>query len=150
MNRKFRALTLSSIALTILVAGMAAMRQDGSGSAPSGTTRPAAAQSAKVMALSFYADWCPGCKALAPKLEQLMTSAATQPCLFIKLDQTDRSSHQAEYMVAALGLADLWKEHAGKTGYTLLIDTKSKKVIGTLTADQDLRAMQTTLASALK
>ncbi len=133
-------------ALVLMVAGIALGQSD---SRPSAPRQPAAAQSAKVIALSFYADWCPGCKALKPKLEDLMQSASTQPCLFVRLDQTDKQSRQAEYMLAALRLGDLWKTNAGKTGFVLLVDAKSGKVVSTLTADQDADAMRAALASAI-
>jgi thiol-disulfide isomerase/thioredoxin len=123
-----------------------------SDSKPSGTSPPArqAAAAPKVIALTFYADWCPGCKALAPKLKEVMESSAAQPCLFVKLDQTAKESHQAEYMLAALRLGDLWKEHGGTTGFVLLVDAKTRKVVSTLTADQDTRSMQAALASAVR
>lgn len=142
--------TLSAVlaVLTLAVAGLAFAQSD---SRPSGTPKPAAAaQAPKVIALAFYADWCPGCKALSPKLMEVMQNSAAQPCLFVKLDQTDKESHQAEYMLAALGYGDLWKENAGKTGYVLLVNTKSKQVVSTLTSDQSTEAMQAALASAIK
>ncbi len=142
-----RALTTVLAVLALGIAGLTFAQSD---SRPSGARPPVAAQAPKVIALAFYADWCPGCKALKPKLEEVMKESATEPCLFIKLDQTDKDSHQAEYMVAALGIADLWKEHAGKTGYVLLVNPRTKKVVATLTADQDTETMQAALASAIK
>lgn len=154
----------SLAALTIAVAGVAFAQ---SGSAPSGTPAPKAAQpgsdsnssgtarahaaeAPKIIAVNFYADWCPGCKALKPKLEEAMKDAASQPCLTIKLDQTDKNSKQAEYMLAALGLGDLWKEHAGKTGYVLLVDAKTHKVVNTITSSQDAKEIKSTLMAALR
>lgn len=125
-------------------------KQPGSDSKPSGTSQARAAEAPKVIALNFYADWCPGCKALKPKLEEAMKDAAGQPCLTVKLDQSDKDSHQAEYMLAALGLGDLWKEHAGKTGYVLLVDTATKKVVSTINYKQDTKEIKSTLMAALK
>lgn len=154
---KHRLALVTSFAVLALAAAGASFAQ--SPSKPSGTPpssedraarKPAVAQAPKLIALSFYADWCPGCKQLGPKLDAVMSSAAEQPCLFVKLDQTDKESRQAEFLLAALGLGDLWKEHAGSTGYTLLIDPKSKKVVGTFQADQDVESMKAMLAAALK
>lgn len=125
-------------------------KQPGSDAKPSGTERARAAEAPKVIALNFYADWCPGCKALKPKLEEAMKDAAGQPCLTVKLDQTDKDSHQAEYMLAALGLGDLWKEHAGMTGYVLLVDTKTKKVVSTITHKQEVKEIKAAVMAALK
>lgn len=120
----------------------------GSGSKPSGSH--ASAELPKIIALQFYADWCPGCKALQPKLDEAMANAADQPCLFVKLDMTEKDSHQSEFMLAALGYGDLWVENAGKTGYVLLVNSETKKVVGTITSGQSVRDMNATLNKALK
>lgn len=142
--------------IAVLVFATAGLSLAQSGSKPSGTPRPeaaaekpAVAKAPKVIALNFYADWCPGCKELKPKLDTVIQGAGKQPCLFVKLDQTDKESRQAEYLLAALGVGELWKEHGGHTGFTLLLDAKSKKVVGRLTPDQSTDSMKTVLASAL-
>ncbi len=122
--------------------------QPGSESNPSGQAR--AAEAPKVIALNFYADWCPGCKALKPKLDEAMKEITGQPCLAVKLDQTDKDSKQAEFMLAVLGLGDLWKEHAGKTGFVLLVDAKTKKVVSTITYTQEVTEIKSKLTAALK
>jgi thiol:disulfide interchange protein len=125
-------------------------KQPGSDSKPSGATEARAAEAPKIIAINFYADWCPGCKALKPKLEEAMKDAAGQPCLTVKLDQTDKDSKQAEYMLAALGLGDLWKEHAGKTGFVLLVDSKTHRVVNTITYKQEVQEIKSALMAALK
>lgn len=150
--------------LTIAVAGVAFAQsgsspsgtpapkavQPGSDSKPSGTPQARAAEAPRVIAINFYADWCPGCKALKPKLEEAMKDAAGKPCLTVKLDQTDKGSKQAEYMLAALGLGDLWKEHAGKTGFVLLVDTTNRKVVNTITYKHEVKDIKAALTAALK
>ena len=79
-----------------------------------------------------------------------MPTVAGQPCLTVKLDQTDKDSKQAEYMLVALGLGDLWKENAGKTGFVLLVDTTTKKVVNTITYKQDVKEIKAALAAAMK
>ncbi|MEK6703607.1 MAG: thioredoxin domain-containing protein [Planctomycetota bacterium] len=162
-NTLSRTVAPAIAALTIAVAGIAFAQsgsqpsgtpapkatQPGSDSKPSGSAQAHAAEAPKIIAVNFYADWCPGCKALKPKLEEAMKDAASQPCLTVKLDQTDKDSHQAEYMLAALGLGDLWKEHAGKTGYVLLVDAKTHKVVSTITSMQETKEIKTTLMAAL-
>lgn len=151
-------------ALAVVAISAAGIAFAQSGSAPSGTPAPAkqpgsdskpsgqahAAEAPKIIAVNFYADWCPGCKDLKPKLEEAMKDAASQPCLTVKLDQSDKDSKQAEYMLAALGLGDLWKEHAGKTGFVLLVDARSHKVLGTITSMQEVKEIKSTLMAALK
>lgn len=154
MSKSILVLVASFAVLILAVAGTSFAQ---SGSKPSGTpsaetSKPAVAQTPRVVALSFYADWCPGCKELKPKLDTVMLSAEKekQPCLFVKLDQTDKTSRQAEYLLASLGLGDLWKEHAGRTGYTLLIEPKSKKIVATFQASQSVESMKAALDAAIK
>lgn len=149
---KTLAVALSLAALTFTTAGFALAQ---SGSKPSGTPPPPAqkavpAEMPKVIALSFYADACPGCKMLKPKLAEVMADAGKQPCLFVKLDQSNKDSREAEFLLAALGMADLWKENAGHTGFVLLVDSKTKKVVGILTPDQEPKAMESALMAAIK
>jgi len=158
MSNPLARFAVPALAAIALAAGGIAFAQ--SGTAPSGTPRPsqqseahnqaAAAETPKVIALWFYADWCPGCKALEPKLTEVMKDSASQPCLFVKLDMSDKQSHQAEYLLAALGQGELWKEYAGQTGFVLLVDGKTHEPLGTLMANQDTREIKATLASALK
>ena len=144
-------ITAASFAvLAFLVAGLSLAQ---SGSKPSGTPRPQeprAAQAPRIIALTFYADWCPGCERLKPKLDSVIKAASKKPCLFVRLDQTDKESRQAEYLVASLGLGELWKEHGGHTGFTLLLDPRSKRVVARLTPDQDVESMKSTLMAALE
>ena len=154
MTQHKLALAASIVALTLAFGG-ASLAQSGSKpsgapSAESSAKRPGIAQAPKLIAVTLYADWCPGCKELKPKLDAVMGAADEQPCLFVKLDQTDKESRQAEFLLAALGLGDLWKEHAGKTGYTLLVEPKSKQVVATFQANQSVEAMKSALAAAIK
>lgn len=165
MKNTFTRFALPSLAaLTIAIAGVASAQsgsaasgtpapkatQPGSDSKPSGSAQAHVAEAPKIIAVNFYADWCPGCKALKPKLDEAMSVADGKPCLTVKLDQTDKDSKQAQYMLAALGLGDLWKEHAGKTGYVLLVDAKTHKVVSTITYQQEIKEIKSTLMAALK
>lgn len=109
------------------------------------------ARAPKVMVVAFHADWCPGCQALGPKLmNEVIPSVKGEPYLLVKLDQTDRGSAQAEYMLAALGLGHLWSEHGGKTGFALVVDTETKRVLNTFTYNQEPGDMTRALKAALK
>ncbi len=148
---RFAGRAVAVLALSAAGVGGVALAQ--SGSSPSGTPMPAvqapAAQAPKIIALNFYADWCPGCKALKPQLDEVIASATSQPVLFVKLDQTDKASRQAEYSLAAMGLGELWRAHAGKTGYVLLVDASTRRVVGMLRGGQETAALQATLSAAL-
>ncbi len=106
-----------------------------------------AARLPETIALVFYADWCPACKALDPKVNQVRPEFKDKSILWVMLDQTDKDSRQASYLAAALGAADTWKDNAGKTGFVVLVDGKTKAVVGKLTADQKPEQIRQTLAS---
>ena len=87
-----------------------------------------------VIAVKFHADWCGSCKVIAPAFVDLANKYDGEPVLFVTFDLTNRTTTaQAEYLAAALGLSKVWSKHAPKTGYVLLIDTQTNKVVDTLT-----------------
>jgi len=104
----------------------------------------------KVLAVLFYADWCSSCKELEPKLNKVKRDFEGKPILFTRFDLTDEfTNDQAARYAALLGLANYYTENAGKTGYMLLIDSQSKKVLGRINKQDSSEAMKAALTSAL-
>lgn len=141
-----------------MLATTAVLAAAGLGFAQHNETRVASAtQSARaearlpdVMVIAFHADWCPGCQALGPKLmKEVIPSLTDEPSLFVKLDQTDRNSRQAEYMLASLGLGHLWAEYGGKTGFALVVDTETRQVVDKLTHKQASSQMSQVVKAAI-
>ncbi len=56
---------------------------------------------------------------------------------------------QSKFLASALGLDGGWKSPAPKTGYVLLVDPKSRRVLGKLTKNDTVKAMSTALDRAL-
>ncbi|MCH7658454.1 MAG: hypothetical protein IIB05_09075 [Bacteroidetes bacterium] len=95
----------------------------------------------KLIALKFHADWCGSCKAMGPVFEDLSNKLDGKPVLFYKLDFTNNTTkHQSVMMASALGLDEALKENQG-TGFILLIDPKSKKVLQKFTKDDGLKSI---------
>ena len=132
--------------------------QDGSAprpSQPGSAPKPSEAQDTAarmpdLIAVNFYADWCGKCQAMKPAVADTEKRIAGKPVLRVTLDQTDRESPQAEYLLAALGLGELWKEHAGKTGFILLVDPETRRVVGRVTSDMDAAAMVRSIDRAIE
>src|SRR5713226_3585374 len=104
----------------------------------------------KVLAVLFYADWCSSCKELEPKLNKVKRDFEGKPILFTRFDLTDEfTNDQAARYAALLGLESYYTENAGKTGYMLLIDSHSKKVLGRINKQDSPADMKAALTKAL-
>jgi len=111
----------------------------------------AGAAGPKIIAVKFHADWCGYCKAMGPVFEELQAKFDREPALYVTFDQTREFNRvQTQYLAQAMGLESVWTENAGSTGFVLLIDAKTKKVITKLTHEQNLKAMGAALQEAVK
>lgn len=109
-----------------------------------------AASMPSVLAVAFHADWCAGCKALGPKVKEAKKSHCDKNILFVKLDLTnDKTRAQSAYHAAILGIDKAWMESNGKTAQVLLIDTKTKKVLGKLKPKHTQSEIDAALKQAL-
>ena len=96
-------------------------------------SQPAAAYElpkAKLIAVYFYADWCPNCKLLSPEFDKARKEddLDNKPILFIKMNLTDSTTiHQSVMLAQALGLAPYVQQQGSSTGYVALITADTKK-----------------------
>jgi len=95
-----------------------------------------------VIAVKFHADWCGSCKAMGGVFEELQAKFDTKPVLYVTLDHTrDFNRQQSKFMAQSLGLDNVWAKYGGKTGFILLIDGKTREVLGTFKSTQTLKEM---------
>lgn len=98
--------------------------------------------SAKLYAVYAYADWCPNCKILSPKITKAREALAKEPVLFVTLDLTDKTRiHQALLLAQALGLGDWLRAQGSATGYLALLEPVSKKELARFDRDGSADAM---------
>ena len=107
----------------------------------------------KVLALTFYADWCGSCKVLDPRLNAASADLAALPVAFVTLDQTNADARRRSAALAKEGgYTEVYRANEGKTGFVLLLHAESKEVLGTLTsADSEatiVRKVRSAVASA--
>ncbi len=104
----------------------------------------------QLMLVKFHADWCRICRAMGPVFEDLQNKMDGKNILFIKLDFTNnQTKHQAHMLGAALGITPVLKRNYRRTGFILIIDPKTKKVLQKLSKDDDVYAMETKIISLL-
>ncbi len=140
MNRKLTTIVFLFSVLSISVIALAQQHQ-----APKQKVEPP-----KVLAVLFYADWCSSCKELEPKLNKVKRDFEGKPILFTRFDLTDEfTNDQAARYAALLGLESYYTENAGKTGYILLIDSQSKKVLGRINKQDSPAEIKAALTKAL-
>lgn len=103
----------------------------------------------EVVAATFYATWCSPCRILEPKLSDVIPDFADKPVKFVKLDFTFGKRDEVEELAAREGLADVYRQFGGASGFTLLVDPETGEVIDMLTMDHSSRAMRAAIAQAI-
>lgn len=136
-----------AVAAMVALVAMAVMLPKGvwaQDSAKATTEKP------KVVGVLFYADWCASCKALDPKLDEVKKQFMDQPIYFTRVDLTDDCTKKQSGMLAEwVGLGEIYREHASKTGFMLLIDPQTKKVLSKLTKAQSEAELKAAMEDAL-
>ena len=76
---------------------------------------------------------------MGPIVKETAANFEGKSIQFVQFDFTsDETTAAAEAQAAKLGVAELYAKNAPKTGFALLYDTESKKVITKLSAQQDV------------
>lgn len=105
----------------------------------------------KIIGLLMYADWCQSCKVLEPKLNKVKKDFEGKGIFFTRLDMTDEFTiYQSSLYASWVGFEEIFKENEGRTGYMLLIDPNSRKVLGKLVKTQTPDEIRAAIQAALK
>ncbi len=110
-------------------------------------TLPAHAESSstipgpQIIAVKFHGDWWGCCRKMGTAFTDLQNKLDGSPILFVQLDLTNNTNntnkHQAVLLASALELSKAYTSKPG-TGFILLINAQSWKVVKRLTADVTL------------
>lgn len=97
-------------------------------------SRPVA--SSQVAAVRVYADWCPNCRALDPKIDSVAAADDWSGVSFVRIDYTKRDKEAAFAEADRLGVGEAVRTHFAngiKTGLLLLVDVESQAVVDLIT-----------------
>ena len=105
----------------------------------------------QVIGLLMYADWCKSCKVLEPKLNDVKREFEGRGVFFTRFDMTDDFTIEQSSLYASwVGLEDIFRDNEGRTGYMLLIDPSSKKVLAKLVKTQSTDEIRNSIQATLK
>ncbi|MGF1669683.1 MAG: TlpA family protein disulfide reductase [Balneolaceae bacterium] len=104
----------------------------------------------KVIAVTMHGDWCGKCKIMDPKLNSIKAEFKDTGILFTILDMTnDFTKSQAGLQARVMGIYDLFEQHEGRTGYTVIIDAETGKEIDRITHDLSEDEMRSKLRAVI-
>lgn len=106
----------------------------------------------KIIALYFYADWCPVCKALSPKFAEARTTGDLdkKDVLFVTLNLTNKTTiHQSVMLAQSLGVGEFVQKQGSGTGYIALLDARTKKELARIEGDVTAESIKNTIISKL-
>lgn len=106
----------------------------------------------KLIALYFYADWCPSCKTLSPELAKARKEAKLDgsDIVFVTLNLTNKTTiHQSSLLASALDVDEYVKQQGSATGYIAVLDANSKKELLRLDKSDDAASITTRLQQTL-
>jgi len=106
----------------------------------------------EVLGVLFYADWCGSCKTLDPAIAKARgkSDLDNDSILFVRLDLTNSTTrYQSELMANALGIGEFFEENDGSTGFLLLVDADTKKVLNQVTKSSDADEISSLVHTAL-
>ncbi len=97
------------------------------------SAQAACAQTPTVRLVFFTADWCPNCRVLEPELARAVSRVSGAER--VDVDATDaRSQAESAARAERLGLARLYADYAGKTGFAAIVAADTLEPIACITA----------------
>lgn len=136
-----------AIALTIAMLPMSAVAET-PGSGPNSAEQ---ASESSLVAVEIYADWCPSCRALDPKMNAVIASGDWGGISFAKIDFTRRDRKAFFVEADALGVGEVFRDlfsRGIKTGLVLLVDVEHKRVVDVVTQADSVAEIEARLQKA--
>lgn len=106
----------------------------------------------QILAVYFYADWCPRCQNFSPVIAKARTESELDKknVLFVTFNLTNKNSiHQSILLAQALGIGDYLKKQGSGTGYLALLNAGSKKEISRFESETTAENLAKSILDAL-
>lgn len=151
-----RILSIATLALALIIAGYVGRGMFHRGDyrvAVGAELDPASAFTdgrANLVGATFYSAWCSSCAVLDPKLRDVVPDFDGRAVEFTKFDfsigQPDNLTDKAE----ALGIAQVYVENKGRTGFMALIDRRDQRVVTIISMRDSKDDIRNKIEAAIK
>lgn len=108
-------------------------------------------QGTSILTVEIYADWCPSCRALDPKMNAVIASEDWGGISFAKIDFTRRDRKAFFVEADAFGVGEVFRDlfsRGIKTGLVLLVDVEHKRVVDVVTQADSVAEIEARLQKA--
>ena len=103
----------------------------------------------EIIAATFASAWCSACKILEPRLAKVIPDFSDKPVKFVELDFTFGKNDGHKTLAEENNFPEVYERFKSGTGFTLLIDSETGKVVDTLTMNHSKDAMRAAIAQAI-
>lgn len=103
----------------------------------------------EIIAATFTSAWCSACKILEPRLTKVRPDFSDKPVKFVDLDFTFGKNEDHQSLADENNFSEAYNRFKTGTGFTLLIDAETGKVIDSLTMNHSKEAMRAAIAQAI-
>jgi len=97
----------------------------------------AQAQEPRLVAAMFRSSWCGACRVLEPRVEDVREEMAGEPIGWVRFNFTWGQRDALRGLAEEEGIAPLYDELAGRTGFLVLMDRETGQVFEIVTMDYD-------------
>ena len=103
----------------------------------------------EIVVATFSSAWCSACKILKPSLVKVIPDFQGEPVSFVEFDFTFGQEAEIRHVAVEQGFAEIYDRFKGGTGFSLLIDPETGKIVDTLTMNHSSKAMRAAIAQAI-
>ncbi|VAW01990.1 hypothetical protein MNBD_ALPHA06-1891 [hydrothermal vent metagenome] len=105
-----------------------------------------------VTSVMFYSNWCGACQILDPKLEKAKLGFTDRPVDFVKFNFSYAMVQGAKLQALAeeKNLTNIYAKNKGKTGFVLLIEPKTERVMDVITMRDSVEEITAKLERSLQ